>query len=52
MADDHGFSGLIRRFGPRVALGVVIGVVAVLIGGRATHAQMPVGISPISAVER
>lgn len=36
--DKPGFRGLIRRFAPRVALGVAIGVIAVLIGGRSAHA--------------
>ena len=34
-----GLHGLIRRLAPRGALGVVIGVLAVLIAGRAAHAR-------------
>ena len=41
--DKPGFRGLIRRFAPRVALGVAIGVIAVLIGGRSAHAGHDLG---------
>ena len=41
--NERGFRGLIRRFAPRVALGVAIGVIAVLIGGRSAHAGHDLG---------
>lgn len=40
MPDNPAFASLLRRLVPRAALGVVIGVVAVLLGGRAAHADV------------